>query len=166
MLVVQHSSGRKHYELNGVSCISLEMRITWSLSVLAIRKTYCFCTSQTLCFVLCFILLACWGNQGTLEFHCSGNLVRVQQDSWESKWRFELLEYLIMCNMKSIISYKFFHSTSLLNMYSTQCLEEVTGCGQYSVEKLFQNEYWEYVIFTLAFYFHSYCLISLLLLHT
>lgn len=59
------------------------------------------------------------------------------------------LEYLLMCNMKSIISYKFFHSTSLLNMYSTQCLEEVAGCGQYSVEKLVQNEY---------------CLISLLLL--
>lgn len=164
MLVLLHSSGRRHSELDGVSCISLEMRITQSVSVLTIGKTYCFCTNQTLCFVLRIILLACWGNQGTLEFHCSRNLVTGQQDSWESKWRFEFLEYLLMCNMKSIISYKFFHSTSLLNMYSTQCLEEVEGCGQYSVEKLVQNKYWKYVIFTLVFYFHSYCLISLLLL--
>lgn len=149
MLVLLHSSGRRHSELDGVSRISLEMRITRSVSVLTIGKTYCFCTNQTFCFVLRIILLACWGNQGTLEFHCSRNLVTGQQDSWESKWRFELLEYLLMCNMKSIISYKFFHSTSLLNMYSTQCLEEVAGCGQYSVEKLVQNEY---------------CLISLLLL--
>lgn len=163
--MLQHSSDRKQYELNGVTCISLEMRITRSLNVLTIGKAYCICTNQTVHFVLHIILMACWGNRGTLEFHCSRNLVTMQQDSWGSKWMFELLQYLIMCNMKSIISYTFFHSTSLLNMYSTQCLEEVAVCGQYSVEKLVQNEYWKYVMFTLVFYFHSYCLISLLLLH-
>lgn len=135
------------------------MTITQSLNVLTIGKV-CSCANQTLCFVL-----VCWGNQGTPECHCSGSLVTVQQDSWERKWGFELLEHLIMCSMKSIISCQFFHRTSLLKMSSAQCLEEGAVCGQYSIEKLLQNEYWKYVIFTLVFHFHSCCLISLLLFH-